>query len=67
MKCPLKLTRSEVPHDIEIGNNASLVGIEDPDKTVTVPNSCGVIVLSDEKWTVVRRKRSEKKLKVVRT
>ncbi|CAH8628276.1 unnamed protein product [Schistosoma curassoni] len=61
VKSPLTLTRSEVPIDIDIGNHTPSVEIEDPDKTVTVPNSPGVAVLSDDKWTSVRRERDEKK------
>ena len=48
-------------------NHASPLEIEDPDKTVTVPNSPDVAVLSDEKWTALQRKRKEKKLKVILT
>ncbi|VDO65652.1 unnamed protein product [Schistosoma curassoni] len=57
VKSQLMLT-SEVPLDIDIGNHTPLVEIEDPDKTVTVPNSSGVAVLSGDKWTSVWRKMS---------
>ncbi|VDP01140.1 unnamed protein product [Schistosoma curassoni] len=61
VKSPLKLTGIEAPLDIDTGSHASLVKIDGPDKTITVPNSPGVAVLTDEKWTAVRRKRNEEK------
>lgn len=66
-KSPLKLTGSEVPLDIDMDDHASIVELEDPDKTVTVPNSSYVAVLSDEKRTTVQRQRSERKKSISST
>ena len=60
MNTLLKLTKSEAPLDIYMGGHASSAEIEDPDEAFTVPNSPSVAILSDEKWTTVRRKRSER-------
>lgn len=54
------LTESEAPLDMDMGSHASTVEIEELDKTITVPNSLGVSVQSDEKWTIVWRKRSKR-------
>ncbi|CAI2728754.1 unnamed protein product [Schistosoma spindalis] len=59
VKSPLILPREEAPPETNISNQVPLVDTEDLNKTVTVPNSPGV--LKDEKWTTVRNKRSEKK------
>ncbi|KAH9592473.1 hypothetical protein MS3_00001266 [Schistosoma haematobium] len=67
VKSPLTLTRNEVPLDIDIGSHTPLAEIEDPDKTVTVPRSPGVAVLTGDKWTSVRRKRNGKKKTVGKT
>ncbi|CAH8598860.1 unnamed protein product [Schistosoma guineensis] len=67
VKSPLTLTRNEVSPDIDIGSHTPLVEIEDPDKTVTVPHSPGVAVLSGDKWTPVRRKKNKKKKAVGKT
>lgn len=61
VKLPLQPTRSKSPHGIDMSNHVSLVEIEDPDKTVTVPNSPNAAVLNDQKWTAVKRKRKGKK------
>ncbi|CAH8599148.1 unnamed protein product [Schistosoma bovis] len=65
VKSPLILTGGVVPPSTDIVNHAPLVGTDDLDKTVTVPNSPSVT--RDEKWTTVRRKRNEKKKAVSST
>ncbi|CAH8589689.1 unnamed protein product [Schistosoma intercalatum] len=47
VKSPLTSTRGVIPPGTDIGNNAPLVGTDELDKTVTVPNSPNV--LRDEK------------------
>ncbi|VDP64643.1 unnamed protein product [Schistosoma mattheei] len=59
VKSPLTSTGGVIPAGTDIGNNTPLMGTDELDKTVTVPNSSNV--LRDEKWTTVRRKRNEKK------
>lgn len=45
--------KSEITPNICI--HYSKVEIEDPDKTVNVPNGSDETVLSNEKWTTMRR------------
>ncbi|CAH8482250.1 unnamed protein product [Schistosoma mattheei] len=47
VRSPLTLTRGVIPPGTDIDNNAPLVGTDELDKTITVPNSSNV--LRDEK------------------